>query len=148
VEASFSAGRGTQFDTARARAQLETTRSRIPTFQMLIALDEHRLSVLCGQNPNTLVAELDTSKPLPDLPDGIDPGTPASLVRRRPDIAASEDRLHAATEQIGIATADLFPRLNFAGMLGMYEFHSDSAFDGTGATNLAALTIDWSFLDV
>ena len=147
VEAAYSAGRGTQFDTARARALLETTTSRIPELLAAIALDEHRLAVLCGLPPEALVSELEVARPLPDLPERIDPGTPADLVRRRPDVSASEERLHAATEQIGIATADLFPRVNFAGLLGLNEFHGDTPFDGISAVNLAELNIDWSFLD-
>jgi multidrug efflux system outer membrane protein len=147
VEAAFSAGRGTEFDTSRARALLETTTSRIPELLSAIALDEHRVAVLCGLAPEDLTTELETVRPLPDLPKRIDPGTPADLVRRRPDVSASEERLHAATEQIGIATADLFPRVNFAGVLGFNEFHGDTPFDGISAVNLAALNIDWSFLD-
>jgi outer membrane protein, multidrug efflux system len=147
VEAAYSAGRGTQFDTARARALLETTTSRIPELLAAIALDEHRLAVLCGLAPDVLVPELEVAKPLPDLPERIDPGTPADLVRRRPDVSASEQRLHAATEQIGIATADLFPRVNFAGLLGVNELHEGTPFDGISPVNLAALNIDWSFLD-
>jgi outer membrane protein, multidrug efflux system len=147
VEAAYSAGRGTQFDTARARALLETTTSRIPELLSAIALDEHRVAVLCGLPPDALVSELEVAKPPPDLPERIDTGTPADLVRRRPDVSASEERLHAATEQIGIATADLFPRVNFAGLLGLNEFHGDTPFDGISAVNLAELNIDWSFLD-
>jgi NodT family efflux transporter outer membrane factor (OMF) lipoprotein len=147
VEAAYSAGRGTQFDTARAHTFLETTTSRIPDLLSAIALDEHRLAVLCGLPPNSLIFELDAVKPLPDLPKRIDPGTPADLVRRRPDVSASEQRLHAATEQIGIATADLFPRANFAGLLGVNEFHGDTPFDGVSAVNMSGLNIDWSFLD-
>src|SRR5258708_2936967 len=147
VEATYAAGRGTQFDTARARALYESTTSRIPALQSSIALDEHRLPVLCGQFPHPPLCELDDQKSLPDLPESIDPGTPADLVRRRPDISASEQRLHAATEQIGVDTADLFPRVNFEGLLGMMEYHADSPFDGVSPANLAALNIDWSFLD-
>jgi outer membrane protein, multidrug efflux system len=147
VDAAYSAGRGTEFDTSRARALLETTTSRIPELLSAIALDEHRLAVLCGLTPDALTTELETVRPLPDLPKRIDPGTPVDLVRRRPDVSASEERLHAATEQIGIATADLFPRVNFAGLIGLNEFHGDTPFDGVSAVNLAALNIDWSFLD-
>jgi outer membrane protein, multidrug efflux system len=147
VDAAYSAGRGTEFDTSRARALLEATTSRVPELLSAIALDEHRLAVLCGLSPDALTTELETVRPLPGLPKRIDPGTPADLVRRRPDVSASEERLHAATEQIGIATADLFPRVNFAGLLGMNEFHGDTPFDGVSAVNLAALNIDWSFLD-
>jgi multidrug efflux system outer membrane protein len=147
VEAAYSAGRGTQFDTARARALLETTTSRVPELLSAIALDEHRLAVLCGLLPGILVSELEVPSLLPDLPKRIDPGTPADLVRRRPDVSASEQRLHAATEQIGITTAALFPRVNFAGFLGVNEFHEGTPFDGLSPVNLAALNIDWSFLD-
>ena len=147
VEAAYSAGRGTEFDTSRARALLETTTSRIPELLSAITLDEYRLAVLCGLPPDALVSELEVARPLPDLPDRIDPGTPADLIRRRPDVSASEERLHAATERIGIATADLFPRVNFAGLLGFNELHGDTPFDGISAVNLAALNIDWSFLD-
>src|SRR6267143_3655312 len=147
VEAAYSAGRGTEFDTARARALLETTNSRIPELLSAIALDEHRLAVLCGLTPDTFISELEVARPLPDLPERIDPGTPVDLVRRRPDVSASEQRLHAATERIGIATADLFPRVNFAGILGINEFHGDTPFDGISAVNLTQLNIDWSFLD-
>jgi multidrug efflux system outer membrane protein len=147
VEAAYSAGRGTQFDTARARALLETTNSRIPELLAAIALDEHRLAILCGLFPDALVSELEAARLSPDLPKRIDPGTPADLVRRRPDVSASEQRLHAATEQIGIATADLFPRVNFAGLLGINEFHGDTQFDGANGVNLSGLNLDWSFLD-
>jgi outer membrane protein, multidrug efflux system len=147
VEAAYSAGRGTEFDASRARALLETTTSRIPELLSAIALDEHRVAVLCGLLPDALVSELDAAIPLPDLPERIDTGTPADLVRRRPDVGASEHRLHAATEGIGIATADLFPRVSFAGLLGVNELHEGTAFDGISPVNLAALNIDWSFLD-
>jgi NodT family efflux transporter outer membrane factor (OMF) lipoprotein len=147
VTASYDAGRGTAFDTARARALYESTNARIPVLLSAIALDEQRIAVLCGQLPASLVHELDHPEPLPDLPENIDPGTPAELMRRRPDINAAEERLHAATEQIGVNTADLFPRVNFAGLLGLMQYHSGSAYDGLSAANLAALNIDWSFLD-
>jgi multidrug efflux system outer membrane protein len=142
VEAAYSAGRGTQFDTARARALLETTNSRIPELLSAIALDEHRLAVLCGLPPDALVSELEVARPLPSLPNRIAPGTPADLVRCRPAVSASEQRLHAAIEQIGVATADLFPRINFAGLLGVNEYHGDTPFDGFSPVSLTALNVD------
>ena len=92
VEATYTAGRGTQFDTARARALYESTTARIPALQSAIALDQHRLAVLCGQEPDALVGELTDQKPLPDLPENIDPGTPADLIRRRTGPAPGERR--------------------------------------------------------
>src|SRR3546814_12304881 len=68
VDARLDAGRGTGFDTARARAQLETTSARIPALEAQVAFDMHRLAVLVGKTPDALVAELTPTRALPELP--------------------------------------------------------------------------------
>ncbi|WP_370680501.1 efflux transporter outer membrane subunit [Comamonas sp. GB3 AK4-5] len=148
VQLRLALGRDTQFDLARAQAQRDATRSRIPALQAQIAVAQHRLAVLTGQQPGALVERLDAASPLPTLPEAMAPGTPADLLRRRPDVAAAEARLHAATARIGVATADLFPRLSLGGLLGSAALGSGSLFEGTNATNSVFLGVDWSFLDV
>jgi NodT family efflux transporter outer membrane factor (OMF) lipoprotein len=148
VEARRAAGRGTELDTARARAQLESTRARLPALAAEIAVAEHRLAVLTAQTPDALIAELDTPTALPRIPASIDPGTPAALLRRRPDIAAAEARLQSATSEIGVASADLFPRLSLGGAIGSQAFHSGALFGSGSQTSALTLGIDWSFLDV
>lgn len=148
LEARFSAGRGTEFDTSRATAQLETTRSHIPALESAIAIDMHRIAVLTGQSPEALVDELQPEQPLPALPARIDAGTPGELLRRRPDVAAAEQRLHAATARIGVATADLFPRFTLGGLLGSQAIGAGDLFERDSETRLLALGVDWSFLDV
>ncbi|HMM65951.1 MAG TPA: efflux transporter outer membrane subunit [Dokdonella sp.] len=147
VEVRLGAGRGTEFDTSRATAQLETTRSRIPALESAIAIAMHRIAVLTGQTPDALVAELQPEQPLPALPARIDAGTPGELLRRRPDVAAAEQRLHAATARIGVATADLFPRFTLGGLLGSQAIDSSALFERASETRLVALGVDWSFLD-
>ncbi|MBI0329613.1 TolC family protein [Burkholderia plantarii] len=147
IDARFAAGRGSEFDAARQRAQYETTASRVAVYEAAIGVDEHRLAVLTGQTPDALIARLDAPAPLPALPAGIDPGTPAALLRRRPDVAAAEARLHAATARVGVATADLFPRFTFSGFIGSLT-NSYGVFREGSDQNLAMLGIDWSFLDV
>jgi multidrug efflux system outer membrane protein len=146
VNVRSNAGRDADFDTARARAQFELTVSRVPVLEAEIAVDEHRLAVLTGRAPEALIDDLDAPGPLPALPGPIDPDTPPDVLRRRPDVAAAEQRLHAATARVGVATADLFPRLTLEGMLGSYAF--GGMFTSRSETNLVALGIDWSFLDV
>ncbi|WP_242108661.1 efflux transporter outer membrane subunit [Luteimonas aquatica] len=148
VEARFNAGRDSEFDTARARAQLESTSARIPALEAAIAADMHRLAVLTGRTPDALIGELSEVKPLPAVPAGIDPGTPGELLRRRPDVAAAEGRLHAATARIGVATADLFPRFTLGGLIGSQAIDSGDLFQRSSETRLVALGIDWSFLDI
>ena len=148
VEVRLSAGRGTEFDTARARAQLESTLARVPAFEAAAAVTAHRLAVLTGRSPDALMAELEAASALPPLPAGLDPGTPGDLLRRRPDVIAAEHRLHAATARIGVATADLFPRFTLGGLIGTQAIDSSALFERDGETRLVVLGVDWSFLDV
>ncbi|MCR6664078.1 MAG: efflux transporter outer membrane subunit [Luteimonas sp.] len=148
VQARLDAGAGTEFDIARARAQFEATASRIPALEAQETMAMHRLAVLGGRLPGALVDELSTVKPLPALPARIDAGTPGDLLRARPDIAAAEARLHAATARIGVATADLFPRFTLGGLIGSQAIDSSLLFERDSETRIVALGIDWSFLDI
>lgn len=148
VDARFDAGRGTEFDTSRARAQHEATLSRVPALEAQVAVTMHRLAVLTGRTPEALIAELQAPAPLPALPARLDAGTPGELLRRRPDVAAAEHRLHSATARIGVATADLFPRFTLGGLIGSQAIDSSALFERDSETRLVALGIDWSFLDI
>jgi len=148
VEAGLDAGRGTEFDRTRVRSQFEATRSRLPALEAQVAFAQHRLAVLTGRTPGSLIARLDAAQPLPVLPPAPDPGTPGDLLRRRPDIAAAEARLHAATARIGVATADLFPRFTLGGLLGSQAADAGALFGGGSESRFVALGIDWSFLDL
>jgi NodT family efflux transporter outer membrane factor (OMF) lipoprotein len=147
VEAGLDAGRGTEFDSARARAQLATTSSRVPALRADIAATTRHLAVLSGQVPEALDVELSTPQALRELPPSVDPGTPADVLLRRPDVAAAQDRLAAATARIGVARADLFPHFTLGGLLGTQAIHTDSLFEHGSETHLVALGVDWSFLD-
>lgn len=144
----LEAGRGTELDTARANAQLESTLSRIPALEAEVAALMHRIAVLTGRTPDALAARLEAAQPLPVLREPVAAGTPADLLRRRPDIAAAEHRLEAATARIGVATADLFPRFTLGGLIGSQAASGGDLFERDGETRLVALGIDWSFLDV
>ncbi|CAM4191257.1 RND transporter [Bordetella tumbae] len=148
VDRRLHAGMGTDLDQSRAQAQLQSTLARLPALQAQISVLQHRLAVLLGESPESLIAHLDAVRPLPQVPSMLDPGTPAELLRRRPDIAAAEARLHAATARIGIATADLFPRLSLGGLLGSFALSGHNLFNASTATSNVFLGVDWSFLDI
>ena len=148
VDARFDAGSANDFDTARARAQLEATLSTIPALEAQAAFSMHRIGVLSGRTPDALLTELSQPVDLPALPARIDPGAPGDLLRRRPDVAAAEARLHSATARIGVATADLFPRFTLGGLLGTRALDASALFERDSETRFVALGIDWSFLDV
>ncbi|MBB5034800.1 efflux transporter outer membrane subunit [Prosthecobacter vanneervenii] len=118
AEASLKGGRGTQLDVARANALWNATMAQIPTYQENVARSIHRIAVLCGQNPSELRAKLQVSKKQPAVPGHIGIVKPAELLRRRPDIRTAENILAAETARIGVAVADLFPRVTFNGRIG------------------------------
>jgi multidrug efflux system outer membrane protein len=145
----FQAGIGTVFDTDRIRAQVESTYARIPALEAEIAFAAHRLAVLAGVAPGVLAEALEKAGALPPIPErGIATGTPSELLRRRPDVAAAERRLAAATARIGVATADLFPRFTISGLIGTQALDSGALFRRDSETRLLTLGIDGSFLNV
>lgn len=141
-------GRGTELDTSRATAQLDSTLATIPPLDSAIQQAIHRLSVLTGQLPGALTGKLSQSAPLPKIPKTIHIGQPAELLRRRPDIRIAERALAAATARIGVATADLFPRVTFVGTIAL-EAGTLSGIGAAGSdTYSAGPRISWAALDL
>ena len=144
----FEVGRGTELDTSRAAAQLDTTRAIIPTLEAGIYKTMHRLSVLTGQLPNALTERLMAVAPMLKIPEIINIGNPADLLRRRPDIKIAERMLAAATASIGIATADLFPRVTIIGTLALEATKLSAVGSGGSDTFSIGPRISWAFLDM
>ena len=111
----FGAGFAARLDVANADAQAETTESDIPPIQTAERQTIYALSVLLGREPASLLEELSVEKPIPITPPAVPIGLPSDLLRRRPDIRMAEAQLHAATAEIGVATADLFPKFSLTG---------------------------------
>lgn len=141
-------GRGTELDVAQARAQLESTRATIPLLRTGIERARHRLAVLVGRPPTALDGRLATSTELPALPRTLRVGDPAELLRRRPDVAAAERRLAAETANIGVAVADLFPRVTLLGSAGYLA--TDSGEFGSAASEYWNIgpVLSWAAFDL
>jgi outer membrane protein, multidrug efflux system len=141
-------GRGTELDTSRASAQLDSTRATIAPLESAILQAIHRLSVLTGQLPTTFAQQLSQAVLLPQLPETIHISKPIELLRRRPDIRIAERTLAAATARIGVATADLFPRVTFVGSIALEA----RSFAGLSAAGSEAYSlgprISWAALDL
>jgi multidrug efflux system outer membrane protein len=146
--AKLQAGRATELDTARARAQLDATLALLPLLETSAKRAVHRLGVLSGQEPTALEPGLAQPQALPALPPLVAIGAPAELLRRRPDIRAAERALAAATARIGVATADLFPRVAFNGRLAL-EAGEFSALGKAGSDTYSfGPGITWAALDL
>jgi outer membrane protein TolC len=120
----------------RQRALVAELRARIPALLQQEADAMNRITLLAGAAPGALNTELaDTATgDAPDVPvlPALALGLPAELARRRPDIAAAEAQLHAATARIGVAVADLYPRVTLGAGFG-YESVGSERFGDWGS---------------
>lgn len=122
-------GRGTEFDTERADAQLATTLASVPALEAAVAAAEHRLAVLLGQPAGSLGAELRGGS-VPTLPDALPALDIAAVIAERPDVRAAERRLVAGGAFVGAAKADYLPRLSIGGTAG----YTAGSFDDLGSS--------------
>lgn len=148
TDARLKAGRGTELDTSRARAQLSTTLSTIDPLEASVSRSIHRLSVLTGREPNALTSLLAPQKELPDLPRTLAVGDPGALLRQRPDIRVAERQLAASNAEIGVAVGDYFPKVTFTGSFG----YDASSLNGLGTAASRAYSIGpgitWAAFDL
>jgi multidrug efflux system outer membrane protein len=126
----FDAGLGTEVDVAQARTLLATTQAQVPSLEAARDAAIHRLGVLLGQVPGTLLDELRPVERIPAGPTSVPVGLPSELLRRRADVRRAERELAAATARIGVATADLFPRFSLTGTLGLAATDAADVFTG------------------
>jgi len=151
TEARLDAGRATQLDLERARTLVENTAAALPALQAGADRTVFRLATLTAQSPRFLREQLGSPAPLPSLPvtdlAALPVGTPEQWLQRRPDLIAAERQLAAATAEIGIAKADLFPRITINGLIGLASGLWGDLWDDASAIYSIGATLDWTLID-
>ena len=158
AQARADGGLVSGLDPVVQRGQLTELQSRLPELQASVAQRMNQIGLLTGERPGELNALL--AAPAPTMPASPTPanasqatphrlaeayrfsaqlpdlsvGLPGEVVQRRPDIRAAQARLHAATADIGVATADLFPRITLGASFG-FESTEGSRFGEWGTRN-------------
>ncbi|HEY3635525.1 MAG TPA: efflux transporter outer membrane subunit [Caldimonas sp.] len=113
-------------------ALLAQTRATLPAIQRALAQTRHQLSVLAGRLPGDPGLPEFTLETL-QLPVDIPVSLPSEMLKQRPDIRASEALLHAASAQVGVATANLYPQLVLSGSVGSEAFTVDKLFTSSAS---------------
>ncbi len=112
----FSAGIANEQEVQSTLADLEAEKALLASTTIVLKQSIYSLSTLVGRPPESLSSEFEMARPIPAVFGRIPPaGLPSELLRRRPDIRAAERRLAAATAEIGVAVADLFPTFSLTG---------------------------------
>ena len=141
------AGVGSELDVLRADARLAATEASLPQLQAQQSRATNRIATLLGQRADRLSIDL-TPRELPAIAKALPIGDPTELLRRRPDILAAERQLAAATANVGVATADLFPRVSLSGFLGFIAGRGSQIGSSAAQAWGVAPSITWAAFDM
>lgn len=133
VSRALKAGTVTKVDELSARAQLAQDATLLPPLRQQLDTAHHALAVLLGKAPSEFV-DADASFVKSDqlrLPQEVPVTLPSELVHRRPDILSAEAQLHAATAAVGVATANLYPRITLSATASQEAVTTGRLFDSS-----------------
>jgi outer membrane protein, multidrug efflux system len=145
--ARFEAGLTTALDVEQATYNRESTQSQVPTLQSGLEESKNRLAVLLGEQPGGVQTELAEHRPVPVIPSEVLVGVPADVLRRRPDVRQAERKLAAQTAQVGVATAELYPKFSLLGSIGLDALTLTNLFSAASRTYSAGPSLSWRLFD-
>lgn len=137
IDARIRAGSGLPEERHNALANLARSEAALPSLQALLRQAQYRLDVLSGQAPGAIALATTPRQEAP-LAGQLPLGDVNRLIKQRPDVVRAERLLAASSEDVGAATADLYPRLSLGGFLGFFALRGSGVFDaGARAVEVA-----------
>jgi NodT family efflux transporter outer membrane factor (OMF) lipoprotein len=141
------AGLATELDVNQERTQLARDQAELPQFDGQFGAIMNALAVLLGEPPGSLADELAPAsaapQTLPAIGIQLPPGLPSDLLRRRPDVRAAERRLAAATGEVGVAVAKLYPSFDLIGAASLASGSLHSLLDTRNFAALGLADVMW-----
>jgi NodT family efflux transporter outer membrane factor (OMF) lipoprotein len=132
TQKQYDLGAVSKTDVLNAQNQLEQQRLTLPSLQQKLTQNRNALAVLVGELPGQKELPVFTFDAL-DLPHEIPVSLPSELVKQRPDIKSAEAQLHKASANIGVATANLFPKLTLTGSVGSESSRGRNLFSSAAS---------------
>lgn len=130
VRRKFIVGRVPRTDVLEAQTQLANDRALLPPLRQQQALAEDALTILVGKVPGQWTPP-DFSLGNFRLPSELPLSLPSTLVRRRPDILAAEEQVHVRSAEVGIATAQMYPRIMLSASIATAALRPESLFSSS-----------------
>jgi NodT family efflux transporter outer membrane factor (OMF) lipoprotein len=137
TEARYKVGGVSLQDLQSQRTQLAQTRATLPPLHAQRQQIDHQLAILTGKPPAEAAIPQFQLSDL-QLPTELPLTLPSTLVRRRPDVLASEALWHQASADVGVATANLFPQLTISGNAGPERTRFSDLVDGINVWSIGA----------
>lgn len=129
-----------------SKSSLESTRASIPSLQIGLQQASNQLCTLLGIETQDLTEFLSVGD-IPKPPAEVAIGIPVDLLRRRPDIRASERAIAAQSEQIGIATSDLYPHFSINGEIALESKNITDLFKTSSSAGSISPALQWNLLN-
>ncbi len=136
-----------ELDVRQAELSLARTTSMLPVLDAERAAIVNATAVLLGVFPAELPPTLRADGDIPRPPERVLVGVPGDLVRRRPDLRRAERRLAAETARIGVATADLYPRLSLVGTFSFDALRAARTLHGDASGYGFGPSVQWNLFD-
>jgi NodT family efflux transporter outer membrane factor (OMF) lipoprotein len=139
----------TEVDRAQASSDLSQSRAALDQLEVQLRQAQNTLCILLGMPVTDLSAILDKTPKttIPTTPDYVVVGIPADLLRRRPDVRRAERLAAAQAEEIGIATADLYPAISIGGTLGWQAAKLSDLFKSQSLSSNVGPLFQWNVLN-
>jgi len=145
TNARFERGLNQKLDVIRVTQLREQQAAAIPSLQAARDAALFRLATLTGRTPQDLPEAARTRTTTPDVSKPIPVGDGATLLARRPDVKAAERRLAADTARVGVATADLYPKITLGGSIGSTAVGATDILGGGPLRWVLGPLISWAF---
>lgn len=126
----LDAGAASRLDVVQAEGLVNSTLSTIPGYEINYRQAVHHIATLLNVPSSTVIAQMQGGGKQPVFRGRVNSGVPADLIRNRPDIRVAERNLAAATAQIGVAEAQLFPTITLSGAITPSYIHTSSRSGG------------------
>lgn len=140
-------GLAAEFQVQQTEGQLSQVKASVPVLQAGLDAAMNALDVMLGTPPGTHRAELASASAIPRAPQLTATGSPADLLRRRPDLIAAERRLVAANARIGMAISEYYPKFSLSALLGSAATQSGNLFSSGAAQSAGVLGLRWRLFD-
>jgi NodT family efflux transporter outer membrane factor (OMF) lipoprotein len=148
IRLQYEKGIAAELQKNQAEGSLTQAEAQIPVLEAGLDAATNALDVLLGVPPGTHRAELAPVTPVPVAPGLAETGTPAEMIRRRPDLIAAERRLAAANARIGVAISEYYPKFSLAALLGSATaIASGNLFTGAASQAQGVLGLRWRLFD-
>jgi len=148
VKLLFGKGIAAELQVNQAEGALAQVEAQIPVLEAGLETAMNALDVLLGVQPGTYRSELSPATRVPVAPGIVETGTPAEMIRCRPDLIVAERRLAAANARIGVAMAEYYPKFSLGALLGSATTISSGNLFTSGANQaLGLLGLRWRLFD-